>query len=147
LQASNIAVTGHSFGAAGALYAADGNTSTRIKGVVALNPVPNGPFFPSVRVPSLIMGGDGDPYITGNYLEQEFDSLPTTTPRLLAKFKNSPEFDSMHAIALTPLGTHTTDPEVARLVLSFLEVYLVGDTRYKPFLINDASLIDFDYSP
>jgi dienelactone hydrolase len=147
LQAQNIAVTGHSFGAAGALYAADGNTSTRIKGVVALNPVPNGPFFPSDRVPSLMMGGDGDPYITGDYLEQEFDSLPDTTPRLLAKFKNSPQFDSMHAIALTPLGTHTTDPVVARLVLSFLEVYLVGDVRYKPFLINDASLLDFDYSP
>jgi dienelactone hydrolase len=147
LQPQNIAVMGHSFGAAGALYAADGNTSARIKGVVALNPVPQGPLFPNVSVPSLIMGGSGDPYITDDYLQQEYDSIPATTSKLLADFKNSAEFDSMHAIALTPLGTHTTDPVVARLVLSFLEVYLYSDIRYKAFLVNDAGLLKFAYHP
>jgi hypothetical protein len=35
---------------------------------------------------------------------------------------------------------------VARLALSFLEVYLYKDMRYQPFLVDDsANLADFDY--
>jgi pimeloyl-ACP methyl ester carboxylesterase len=146
LQAQNIAVGGHSFGGAGALYAADGRTNSRIKAVLALSPVPQGPYFPNDPVPSIVICGQDDPYM--NDYQGLYDSLPATTSRLLAEFKTSAEFDSMHSIALTPLGTHTTDPLVARLGLSFLELYLAGDVRYQQFLVNaPAVLLSFDYHP
>ena len=149
LQAQNIAVMGHSFGAAAALFAANAGTNARIQAVVALSPVPNNSSFgpyPNDTVPSLIMAGQGDPLYSG--FQGEYNSIPGTTTKLLAIFNQANTgYSTMHNVARNPLGAHISDPAVARYGLSFLEVYLAGDARYQQFLVNDALLQVFAYNP
>ncbi|MCR6660117.1 MAG: hypothetical protein NVV72_12535 [Asticcacaulis sp.] len=145
LQVDNIAVMGHSYGGAGAILAtALGNS--HIAAAVGLSPVSSSDNpYGATKVPTIVISAVADPYLSN--FPQQYGTIPSTTTKLLANFKqNTAEWESMHAIALTPLGTHSTDPEVARLTLSFLEVYLHGDARYKPFLVNDAAnMANFDY--
>jgi dienelactone hydrolase len=149
LQPQNIAVMGHSLGGSAALYAANAGVNARIKGVVALSPVPgnaNAGPYPNDTVPSLLMGGQGDSIYTN--FQGEYDTIPGTTSKMLAVFnKANTGYFSMHSIALNPLGAHVSDPLVARYGLSFLEVYLVGDARYQQFLVNDPLLQAFAYNP
>ena len=148
LQAQNIAVMGHSFGGVGALFAANGGKSTRIKAVIALSPVPDSSgiaSYPNDQVPSLIFGGQGDPLYTN--FQGEYDSIPAYTSKLLAVFLRNSQYSSMHNIARNPLGTHSTDAQVARYGLSFLELYLVGDASYQQFLVADPLLQSFAYHP
>jgi len=145
LLVNKIAVMGHSYGGAGALMAADAGNNSHIAAVLALSPVPSSSDpYPGDRVPTMILSAVGDPYLSN--FPQFFTRIPSSTTKVLANFKSDwSSWQSMHHITLTPLGTHLTDPEVARLGLSFLEVYLYGDTRYKPFLVNSANLANFEY--
>lgn len=145
LDTQNIAVMGHSYGGAGALYAVNSNSNARITAAIGLSPVPNAGYYPNDQVPSLIIAGVGDPFFAD--FQGEYDSIPATTPKMLTLFSSSPEFDSMHSVGLVPFGTHTTDPIVARIGHSFLEVYLKGDTRYRQFLVRDSSMDSFGYTP
>ncbi len=145
LLVNKIAVMGHSYGGAGALLAT-GAGNSHIAAALGLSPVSSSSNpYGADRVPTMIISARGDPYESD--FPQQYGTIPSTTTKLLANFKQDlTAWSSMHAIALVPLGTHTTDPEVARLALSFLEVYLYADTRYKPFLVNDtATLADFSY--
>jgi len=159
LEASRIAVMGHSLGGSAALYTANGNggSNARIKAVLALSPVPDtarlaafGPY-PNISVPAMVLAGAGDPYYSPASFQAEYDTIPSTTPKGLAIFTSSSEFatgsGSMHNIALVPLGAHGTDPLVARLGLSFLKYYLAGDAQYQQFLATDPALQTFLYSP
>lgn len=146
LLVNKIAVSGHSYGGAGALLLANAGTNSHVAAALGLSPVPNvsNPYS-SDLLPSMIISGVGDPYMS-DYPGQ-YNSFPASTTKLLANFKQSSEWSSMHDVAMVPLGTHSTDPEVARLGLSFLEVYLYGDTRYKTFLVNDATnMANFYYA-
>ena len=145
LLVNKIAVMGHSYGGGGALLAADARNNSHIAAVLALSPVPSSADpYNGDRLPTMIISAVGDPYLSD--FPQFFNRIPSTTTKVLANFKSDwSSWQSMHHITLTPLGTHLTDPEVARLGLSFLEVYLYGDTRYKPFLVNSANLANFSY--
>jgi alpha-beta hydrolase superfamily lysophospholipase len=145
LLVNKIAVMGHSYGGAGALLAT-GVGNSHIAAALGLSPVSSSTSpYGADRTPTMMISAVGDTFESD--FPQQYGTIPSTTTKLLANFKrNNAEWENMHAIGLTPLGTHTTDPEVARLGLSFLEVYLYGDTRYQPFLVNDpANLANFDY--
>lgn len=62
-------------------------------------------------------------------------------------FLRNSQYSSMHNFARNPLGTHSTDAQVARYGLSFLELYLVGDSSYQQFLVADPLLQAFAYHP
>lgn len=141
LDTQSMAVMGHSYGGAGALYAGNAN-DPRLKAAVGLNPVPNNGFYPNSHVPSLIIAGYGDPYIANTM--QQYESIPLTTPKVHAEFaKTTDVLYDMHVVALTPIGplaTHRNDPIVARIGVSFLQVYLKGDMRYQQFLVTDPNM-------
>lgn len=146
LDATRLGVMGHSFGGSGALYAASESGSPRPKAAIGLTPVVTNGYYPNDAVPSFIIAGQGDPY-TSDTLAQ-YDSIPASTPKVYALFAPvTTVYKSMHHIADTPLGTNATDPLVARLGLSFLEVYLVGDARYGQFLAPDPALVTFSWNP
>jgi hypothetical protein len=136
----------HSYGGGGALLAANSNSNAKITSAFGVSPVPNGQLtYPDITLPTLILGGQNVPY-TPNFPAQ-YASIRSTTTKVLAEFATSTEFESMHAIGRAPLGTHRTDPVVARYGLSFLKVNLAGDTRYRQFLVNDPSLYIFKSNP
>ena len=149
LQAQNIAVMGHSYGGAAALFAANAGSNARIKAVVALSPVPNNSTFgpyPNITAPSLILAGQGDPLYSG--FQGEYNAIPGATSKMLAIFNQANTgYSTMHNVARNPLGAHINDPLVARYGLSFLEVYLSGDARYQQFLVTDPLLQVFAYNP
>jgi dienelactone hydrolase len=141
LDTARMAVMGHSYGGAGALFATNSNSDPRLKAAVALCPVPgnNGPSYPTDTLPSLIIGGVGDIYSAVN-IQRQYRSIPKTTPKYLALYAETSDvtLGSMHLIGHSPLGTHAQDPSVARIGLAFLEVYLMGDPRYRQFLVKDS---------
>jgi hypothetical protein len=147
LDTTRMAVMGHSYGGAGALFATNSNFDPRLKAALALCPVPgnNGPSYPTDSLPSLIIGGVGDIYASVN-IKRQYDSIPRTTPKYLALYAKTADvtLGSMHLIGHSPLGTHAQDPSVARIGLAFLEVYLMNDRRYQQFLVKDpAHMSDF----
>lgn len=141
LDVTSMAVMGHSYGGAGALYAANTN-DPRLKAAIGLNPVTGSPSYSNNRVPSLIIAGYGDPYVADTM--QQYNSIPSSTPKLHAEFaKTSDVLYDMHCVALTPIGplaTHKNDPIVTRIGVSFLQVYLKGDKRYEQFLVTDPNM-------
>jgi dienelactone hydrolase len=146
LQDQNIAVMGHSYGGAGALYLANAGSNARVKAAIGLSPIPVNTLYPSDALPILILSGVGDPYF--NDFPGQYASIPATTSKAEANFLKTAEWDSMHSVAMMPLGWHASDPTVARFGLSFLEVYLNGDTRYAQFLVADSTLMAyFAYHP
>jgi alpha/beta superfamily hydrolase len=146
LLTDSMAVAGHSFGGAGALMLADARSNPRVKVAFGISSVPNGQMtFPNIVAPTLIIGGQGDPF-SPDFLGQ-YNSIPATTSKMLGIVTTNSQFNDMHNVGLTPLGTHSSDPAVARYGLSFLKVYLAGDTRYAQFLVTDPALQTFRVVP
>jgi hypothetical protein len=146
LDISRLAVMGHSTGGGAALSVANDNVDPRLKAAVGLTPVWGSPYYPTDRIPTLILAGEADPKwpdSLGQYL-----SIPDPTPKVLAEFSPITTVQiSMHHIADTPLGTNVTDPVVARIGLSFLKVHLVEDLRYQQFLVPDPSMSTYLSAP
>ena len=152
LLVNKMAVMGQSFGGAGALLAANAGDNPHIVAAIGMSPIPpNVNSYSNDRLPSMIISADGDPYADSVPYPDQYANIPSTTTKALAYFKeNTADFgtdwDAMHYIAETPVGTHSTDPDVARLGLSFLEVYLYGDRRYQQFIVDDpANMEPFGY--
>jgi hypothetical protein len=141
VDTTSMAAMGHSFGGSGALYLACGTHSASLKAVIGLTPVITNGYYATDNVPSLLIAGQNDPHTSDS--QQQYDSISTTS-KMLAEFAPVSTVQiSMHHIADTPLGTNATDPVVARVALSFLELFLNGDTRYQQFLIQDPSMAVF----
>lgn len=167
IDTQKMAVMGHSFGGGGSLFATEGmyadasvgHPDPLIKVAFGVSPVPNntGPYYTTDRMPSLLLGGQGD----ARDFPGQYNSIPATVPKLFAEIASAAVYADPHNIARNPLGcttlgeplgcaptaTHPSDQTIARIGLSFLEVYLVGDLRYKPFLVSDANMDAFTYVP
>lgn len=140
LDGSRLAVMGHSMGGGGTLLTA--NAHPELKAAIGLCPWNPGGTYPMDTVPTLFFDGTADTLVPPSQATGEYMSIPATTHKVYAEFQGG-----SHFVANTPLGTAATDKVVARIGLSWLEVYLVGDMRYAQFIAKDMTMSNFDQKP
>ncbi|HVW25649.1 MAG TPA: alpha/beta hydrolase [Polyangiaceae bacterium] len=140
LDGTRMAIMGHSMGGGGTLIAA--NMHPELKAAIGLCPWNPGGTYPMDTVATLFFDGSADPLVPPSAATAEYMSIPTTTHKTYAEFNGG-----SHLVANTPLGNAATDKVVARIGLSWLEVYVVGDTRYQQFIAKDPSMSAYDSKP
>ena len=104
LDTARIAIMGHSMGGGGTLLAA--NTHPELKAAIGLCPWNPGVTYPTDTVPSLFFDGTADVLVSPAAATAEYQSIPTTTPKVYAEFNGG-----THFVANTPLGTAASDED------------------------------------
>jgi predicted dienelactone hydrolase len=116
------AVAGHSMGGGGALIAAENNPS--LKASLPLTPWNLSSSFTQVRVPTLIVGSDGDAVApVAVHARPFYASLPGTTYKAYAELNLATHF--------TPNSTNTP---IGRYGVTWMKRFVDADTRYSSFL-------------
>jgi dienelactone hydrolase len=123
LALDHLAIMGWSLGGAGVLSAA--SSTPTLKAAITMAAFSPGGQFASDQVPTLFIAGSADPN-AGGQSQGLFASLPETTPKMLFEVEGGP-----HEIGNDPINA---EGEIGRYGLSWLEVFLVGDERYRQFL-------------
>lgn len=122
VDSARLAVAGHSMGGGGALIAAEDNPS--LKASLPLTPWNLSTSFTRVRVPTLIVGADGDSVASvAVHARPFYASLPATTPKAYAELNLATHF--------TPNSTNTP---IGRYGVAWMKRFVDADTRYSPFL-------------
>jgi dienelactone hydrolase len=134
LDINRLGVAGSQMGGGGALLAA--NSTSSLKAVIAMEPYGPSTTYPDDSVPTLIFAGGSDTLEGPPMPEDQYMSIPSTTPKLLYLIANGGAF-----AAASPTNTTTdlvdagTTANVARFGLSWLKVFLECDERFRPFLL------------
>lgn len=116
------AVAGHSMGGGGALIAAENNPS--LKAALPLTPWNLTTNFSDVRVPTLIVGADGDTVASAAIHARPFyASLSSSVSKAYAELNFASHF--------TP---NTTNTPIGRYGVTWMKRFVDGDTRYSTFL-------------
>jgi dienelactone hydrolase len=139
LDVNRQGVAGWSKGGGGTLIVA--NTTPSLKAVFAMEPWNVNTSlqvgtYPNDTVPTLIFAGTSDGLAGPPMPATQYDSIPTTTLKMLYEITNG-----THYVSTSPTSS-TTDmapdsqstPNVARFGLSWLKVYLECDPRFYQFL-------------
>lgn len=126
VDSSKLAVAGHSMGGGGALIAAENNPT--LKASLPLTPWNSTTSFNDVRVPTLIVGADGDTIASvARHARPFYASLPATTFKAYAELNGASHF--------TPNSTNTP---IGRYGVAWMKRFVDADTRYSPFLCGAA---------
>jgi dienelactone hydrolase len=123
LAVDHFGIMGWSVGGEGVLTAA--SSTPALKAVITMAAFGPGAEFPENQVPTLFLAGSEDA-AAGGHSQGMFASLPDTTPKMLFEVEGGP-----HEIGNDP---ENADGAIGRYGLSWLEVFLVGDERYRRFL-------------
>jgi dienelactone hydrolase len=145
LDVSRLGVAGWSMGGGGTLLAA--NTTPSLKAVFAMEPWNPSTTYAMDTVPTLMFGGTSDGLAGPPMPDDQYTSIPMTTPKLLLVFTNG-----SHYVATSPTNSSTdmapdatSTGTVARFGLSWLKTYLECDTRFEQFLtVKPADATDFE---
>lgn len=153
LQTTNMAAAGHSFGAAGAWIATTDAGNTRFVASWGINPVDSGSgTASSISVPMLFLSSGTLGTIISDSAA-EYAAIGGVVPKILAVFNDDTNQLDMHNMARAPIATtwvsagavatdlHIWDHKACSLVVSFLQRYLKGDTRYSQFLVTDGTAL------
>ncbi len=145
LDLSRQGVAGWSMGGGGTLLAA--NTTPSLKAVFAMEPWNPSTTYPMDTVPTLMFGGTSDGLAGPPMPDDQYTSIPSTTPKMLYVVTSG-----SHYVSTSPTNS-TTDmaPDsmstgnVARFGLSWLKVFLECDLRFRPFLlVKPSDAADFE---
>lgn len=122
VDSTRLAVAGHSMGGGGALIAAENNPT--LKAALPLTPWNLSSSFTQVRVPTLIVGADGDAVASvAVHARPFYASLPATTFKAYAELNGASHF--------TPNSTNTP---IGRYGTAWMKRFVDADSRYSPFL-------------
>lgn len=122
IDASRLAVAGHSMGGGGTLEAANDRPS--LQAAVPLAPWNLTKIWSGVRVPTMIIGGEADtiaPVVT--HSEPFYQSIPSTVEKAYLELNNATHF--------FPQTVNTT---MAKSMVAWLKRFVDDDTRYDRFL-------------
>jgi dienelactone hydrolase len=145
LDTSRQAVAGWSMGGGGTLQAA--NDTPSLKAVFAMEPWNPSTTYPMDVVPSLIFAGTADGLAGPPMPQNEYMSIPSSTPKTLIVFTGGTHYVSTSPTnSGTDMAPDTTStPTVARFGISWLKTYLECDTRFKQFLtVKPSDANEFD---
>ncbi len=116
------AVAGHSMGGGGSLIAAQADST--LKAAYPMTPWNITENFSRVRVPTMIIGADGDtiaPVIS--HARPFYASIPNTTFKAYGELNNATHF-----------APNVTNTPIGRYGVAWMKRFVDGDTRYSTFL-------------
>jgi predicted dienelactone hydrolase len=122
IDASRLAVAGHSMGGGGTLEAADDRPS--LQAAVPLAPWNTTKNWSGVRVPTMIIGGESDTVApVATHSEPFYNSIPASSEKAYLELNNASHF--------FPQTTNTT---MAKSMVAWLKRFVDDDVRYEQFL-------------
>lgn len=122
IDASRLAVAGHSMGGGGTLEAADDRPS--LQAAVPLAPWNLTKSWSGIRVPTMIIGGESDSVASvSTHSEPFYQSIPSSSEKAYLELNNASHF--------FPQTTNTT---MAKSMVAWLKRFVDDDTRYERFL-------------
>ena len=122
IDTARLAVAGHSMGGGGALIAARDNPT--LKASYPLTPWNSSTSFSTVRVPTMIVGADGDTIApVATHARPFYASLPSSTSKAYGELNNGTHF-----------SPNSTNTPIGRYGVAWMKRFVDGDTRYSTFL-------------
>jgi predicted dienelactone hydrolase len=122
IDATRLAVGGHSMGGGGTLIAAQNNPT--LQAALPLAPWNTSTNFSGVRVPTMIVGCESDSVApVASHAEPFYNSIPAASEKAYLEINNG-----SHSC---PTSSNTT---IARSAISWLKRFVDNDTRYEQFL-------------
>jgi predicted dienelactone hydrolase len=122
IDASRLAVAGHSMGGGGSLEAARSRPS--LQAAVPLAPWNLTKSWTSLRVPTLIIGGESDTVApVSSHSIPFYTSIPSATEKAYLELNNASHF-----------FPQTTNTPTGRQAVAWLKRFVDDDTRYDQFL-------------
>ncbi|XVS61987.1 alpha/beta hydrolase family protein [Actinosynnema sp. CA-299493] len=122
IDASRLGVMGHSMGGGGTLRAAEQRPA--LQAAIPLTGWHTDKTWGSVRVPTLVIGADGDTIApVASHSQPFYTSLPSTLDKAYLELNGASHF--------TPNSSNTT---IAKYSIAWLKRFIDNDTRYEQFL-------------
>ncbi|MFG1760187.1 alpha/beta hydrolase family protein [Micromonospora echinofusca] len=122
IDASRLAVSGHSMGGGGSLEAAVARPS--LQAAVPLAPWNLDKTWSDVRVPTLIIGGESDSVApVSSHSEPFYNSIPASSEKAYLELNGASHF-----------FPQTVNTPTARQTVAWLKRFVDDDTRYEQFL-------------
>ncbi|MFV2114078.1 alpha/beta hydrolase family protein [Micromonospora sp. LOL_025] len=122
IDASRLAVSGHSMGGGGSLEAAVARPS--LQAAVPLAPWNLDKSWSDVRVPTLIIGGESDSIApVSSHSEPFYSSIPASSEKAYLELNGASHF-----------FPQTVNTPTARQAVAWLKRFVDDDTRYEQFL-------------
>jgi predicted dienelactone hydrolase len=122
IDSSRLAVAGHSMGGGGTLEAA--RTRPSLQAAVPLAPWNTTKSWSTLRVPTLIVGGESDTVApVASHSVPFYNSIPSASEKAYVELNNASHF--------FPQSVNTP---TARMAVSWLKRFVDNDTRYDQFI-------------
>ncbi len=122
VDASRLAVMGHSMGGGGALEAAKDDPS--LQAAIPLTPWNIDKTWPEITTPTLVIGAQNDSVASvRSHAEPFYESIPAGTPKTYLELRGASHY--------APNASNTT---IARNSIAWLKRFVDDDTRYTQFV-------------
>jgi alpha-beta hydrolase superfamily lysophospholipase len=127
VDATHLAVMGHSMGGGATLEAAKARPS--LKAAIGLAPWDTDKTWPEITTPALMVGAQNDTVAPpGQHAIPFYNSIPATTPKAYLELAGADHF-----------ATNSPNTTVGAEGVAWLKRFVDGDTRFSPFLCPSPS--------